>query len=556
MEINVNKWKVQDIIEKIKNKEIVLPKFQRDFAWTQEQVSNLGKSIKNGFPIGSFTLYSKKNSGKFLLLDGQQRCSSIFRIFENNEELREQVKEYKIPYVEYVESDDKNDDIVQWFVNINEKGTTLDKEDIHIAILSEEKMKKPGWMTNDDDIDIERMYQNKNTSLSTYLNIDDSNRHKVTVVELLYFLGEKLDGFSKNTDSFIMAKNVKVKDKSQLVKRKIMWVKRLLMCLFANVLEKVSPEKRRITFDKKIKEWLNLIYQSQDFFQSFCFKISFILKNFHKKFWFYNIPMNYSSAKKEIILTNIGLNSYMTVYLFNFLIKNKDLIKIKVKDEQNFVNLKQNFQDYQITFLDLANVITKRVMSSGGVEGWFNNLLFSKNENDLFFSLNEDFDENLITLTNNIFNNTKTENKTPRELTKLSLLWFFKEKMTNDYNEYKNGNNEEKYFHFDHTIPYEKVKTLSNCSSLENISILTHKGNQEKSSSIANIHMRNDWINKTIKQQDRTTYKTILKIINKWDGKSRKEIPENEYSTYLSLRRKELKELFLEKMRHDFLPSQ
>jgi hypothetical protein len=63
------------------NSEVELPVVQRGFVWHPEQVENLWDSILREYPIGSF-LFSITGD-KYLLMDGQQRATSIFMGFFN-----------------------------------------------------------------------------------------------------------------------------------------------------------------------------------------------------------------------------------------------------------------------------------------------------------------------------------------------------------------------------------------------------------------------------------------------------------------------------------------
>lgn len=76
-----------------------IPAFQRDYVWKWEQVADLMQSIERGYPIGIITLASAKNSslsnGKneiiekissgnansFVVVDGQQRLTSIITVY-------------------------------------------------------------------------------------------------------------------------------------------------------------------------------------------------------------------------------------------------------------------------------------------------------------------------------------------------------------------------------------------------------------------------------------------------------------------------------------------
>jgi len=92
---------IRQINEKISNGEIRIPSFQRGFIWEPDAVALLIDSIFKGFPIGTVVLWNtserlnvEKRLGNFNLpepkksypinyvLDGQQRLTSIFSVFQ------------------------------------------------------------------------------------------------------------------------------------------------------------------------------------------------------------------------------------------------------------------------------------------------------------------------------------------------------------------------------------------------------------------------------------------------------------------------------------------
>ena len=92
---------ISKIIERISSGDIRIPAFQRNFIWEPDQVAFLLDSIYKGFPIGTIILWktdkrlnSDKNLGYFELpepkkdypvnyvLDGQQRLTSVFSVFQ------------------------------------------------------------------------------------------------------------------------------------------------------------------------------------------------------------------------------------------------------------------------------------------------------------------------------------------------------------------------------------------------------------------------------------------------------------------------------------------
>lgn len=92
---------ISKIIDRINSGDIRIPAFQRDFVWDADQVAFLLDSIYKDFPIGTVILWktdkrlkTEKNLGHFELaeprkdypvnyvLDGQQRLTSIFSVFQ------------------------------------------------------------------------------------------------------------------------------------------------------------------------------------------------------------------------------------------------------------------------------------------------------------------------------------------------------------------------------------------------------------------------------------------------------------------------------------------
>ncbi len=62
--------------------ELLIPRFQRGYVWSQAQASKLIESFLVGLPVPGIFLYTERQSGKYLVVDGQQRLRSIFYYFE------------------------------------------------------------------------------------------------------------------------------------------------------------------------------------------------------------------------------------------------------------------------------------------------------------------------------------------------------------------------------------------------------------------------------------------------------------------------------------------
>ncbi|HCA6661171.1 DUF262 domain-containing protein [Pseudomonas aeruginosa] len=94
---------IRKLIDRISSGDIRIPAFQRNFVWEPDQVAFLLDSIYKGFPIGTVILWktdtrlkAEKKMGYFTLpepqkdypvnyvLDGQQRLTSLFSVFQSD----------------------------------------------------------------------------------------------------------------------------------------------------------------------------------------------------------------------------------------------------------------------------------------------------------------------------------------------------------------------------------------------------------------------------------------------------------------------------------------
>lgn len=94
---------IRKIIDKISSGEIRIPSFQRGFVWEPDAVAFFMDSLYKGYPIGAILLWrtreklvNERNLGRFILpdpvkdypidyvLDGQQRLTSIFSVFQTD----------------------------------------------------------------------------------------------------------------------------------------------------------------------------------------------------------------------------------------------------------------------------------------------------------------------------------------------------------------------------------------------------------------------------------------------------------------------------------------
>ncbi len=99
---------IRKIIEKISSGEIRIPSFQRGFVWSADDIAFFMDSLYRGYPVGAVLLWrtrekliNERNLGRYTLpepakdypvdyvLDGQQRLTSIFSVFQTELEPNE-----------------------------------------------------------------------------------------------------------------------------------------------------------------------------------------------------------------------------------------------------------------------------------------------------------------------------------------------------------------------------------------------------------------------------------------------------------------------------------
>src|SRR5690349_3095746 len=54
-----------------------VPPFQRSYVWNQKQASRFIESLLLGLPVPSIFVFKDENSGKHLIIDGQQRLKTL-----------------------------------------------------------------------------------------------------------------------------------------------------------------------------------------------------------------------------------------------------------------------------------------------------------------------------------------------------------------------------------------------------------------------------------------------------------------------------------------------
>ena len=103
-------YTLQGLIEQIELGIIGLPELQRPFVWKDTKVRNLFDSMYKGFPVGYFLFWananvesaksigtgSKQKSPNLLIVDGQQRLTSLYAVLKAKEVVRSNYEKTQI----------------------------------------------------------------------------------------------------------------------------------------------------------------------------------------------------------------------------------------------------------------------------------------------------------------------------------------------------------------------------------------------------------------------------------------------------------------------------
>ncbi len=75
-------YPVDSLIKRIKDDIIFVPPFQRKYVWNITQASKFIESLILGLPVPGIFLSKENETGKLLIVDGQQRLMSLFHFYE------------------------------------------------------------------------------------------------------------------------------------------------------------------------------------------------------------------------------------------------------------------------------------------------------------------------------------------------------------------------------------------------------------------------------------------------------------------------------------------
>jgi hypothetical protein len=75
-------YTLEVLVEKYRKEQVLVPRFQRKYVWSQAQASKLIESFLLGLPVPAIFLYSEPETNNLLVVDGQQRLKTVSYFFE------------------------------------------------------------------------------------------------------------------------------------------------------------------------------------------------------------------------------------------------------------------------------------------------------------------------------------------------------------------------------------------------------------------------------------------------------------------------------------------
>lgn len=203
---------IRTAIERILSGSIRIPAFQRGFVWTTDNISFLMDSIYRNYPIGNILLWRTRDSlekerdlGPFSLpkpekeypvdyvLDGQQRLTSIFSVFQTTLEANSSTEAFDI----YFDLQAPEGALEDQFVSIFEPGSDTSRYFPLRAIFDTARFFEiANGLSSDDKIkvvELQRRFQEFQLNLDV---IEFENKDEIAIIfERVNRAGIRLDAF-------------------------------------------------------------------------------------------------------------------------------------------------------------------------------------------------------------------------------------------------------------------------------------------------------------------------------------------------------------------------
>lgn len=152
-------YTLEILSQKLEIGEIIIPNFQRQYVWNQNQAGKLIESFLIGLPVPPIFLYKELKTSKFLLIDGQQRLKSTKYFFEGffGEEVKGKKATFRLNSI-----NQKSKYYNKTFNELDDKEKIELKNRVLRAIVIQQ-------LDPDDDTSIYHIFERLNTG-GTFLN--------------------------------------------------------------------------------------------------------------------------------------------------------------------------------------------------------------------------------------------------------------------------------------------------------------------------------------------------------------------------------------------------
>ncbi len=174
---------ISELVDEVVRRELVLPEMQRRYVWRSTQVKDLFDSLYRGYPVGSILVWERpsgevgraldvgENAGtyqfekKFLLLDGQQRLTSLTAILKD-QDLLVRGRKKSLDILFNVQHPEHDDETLETAIE-NDEDDDLDEEDNDaldfkkktFVVATRRLLNQAGW------ISLRRIFKEDNVSL-------------------------------------------------------------------------------------------------------------------------------------------------------------------------------------------------------------------------------------------------------------------------------------------------------------------------------------------------------------------------------------------------------
>ncbi|OQY42046.1 MAG: hypothetical protein B6227_03325 [Fusobacteriia bacterium 4572_74] len=129
---------IDTIINRMESGSYLIPKYQRKYIWTDKQVVALIVSLLKNIPIPRLYMYSNPSDGKYTIIDGQQRITSLFFFIKGVFPYQSQERSYyKFDEISFVVSEYRKKELRE--KEIEEKKEKSKEEIIETKEIKEKK---------------------------------------------------------------------------------------------------------------------------------------------------------------------------------------------------------------------------------------------------------------------------------------------------------------------------------------------------------------------------------------------------------------------------------